>query len=227
MDKICGVYMIENIVDTNIYIGSSKDVDSRIRSHFKGLNANKHHSIYLQRAFNVYGKDSFDSKLLITCHPDMLLFYEQQFIDQWKPVYNMSGIAGRPEMTDHTKMSISIANKGRKLSVETRNNISKARTGRVTSEETKLKLSKLSKGIKKSWLSERMMGKVSPMKGRTQSDHARQLLSDINKGKVLSAEHKGKISKSCKGRKHSEETRIKMSESARKRWERYRLSKSK
>ena len=103
MEKICGIYMIENIVNKRIYIGSSKDVDKRIWGHFNALAKGKHKSSHLQNSYDKYGKDNFEGKILITCHSDMLLWYEQQFIDQWHPEYNKSNIAGKVEWTEDLK----------------------------------------------------------------------------------------------------------------------------
>lgn len=111
--KISGIYQIKNLVNSKIYIGSSKDVYLRRTQHFRKLRQNKHINAILQHSFNMYGIDNFEFEVLITCHPNMLLFYEQQFLDQWKPELNVATSATAPftggHHTDKTKKTCSEA----------------------------------------------------------------------------------------------------------------------
>lgn len=45
MDK-CGVYQIRNIINNQIYIGSSKNIQKRWKQHIKALCENKHDNIF-------------------------------------------------------------------------------------------------------------------------------------------------------------------------------------
>ena len=219
-DITCGIYMIENIIDNNVYIGSSKDIDGRISSHSRMLENNKHHSFHLQNAFNKYGFDTFEYEVLITCHQDMLLWYEQQFLDAWKPVYNMSGLAGKVEFTDEVIKKQSIKLIGRKCSDEHKRKISIAKTGnkywkgRSHSDDAKRKISMALQGR---LLSEEVKKRISnSLLGNTHTE-----------GHKLSEEHKKKISDAMKGnaygkgnthwigRRHSEESKRKISETKR------------
>ena len=96
MDKqICGVYKITNSVNNKYYIGSSCDIKNRIRKHFELLKRNKHHSVYLQNAYNKYGRNSFTYEILELCEKNNSLIIEQRYLDNipnWKNVYNMSKI---------------------------------------------------------------------------------------------------------------------------------------
>ncbi len=89
------IYCIRNIINNKIYIGSSVDFKNRVRLHRYDLNHNKHHSIYLQRAWNKYGEGSFVFEIIRSVEiKEHLVEYEQIFIDFFKPEYNMSKIAG-------------------------------------------------------------------------------------------------------------------------------------
>lgn len=62
--KNSGIYGILNIINNKIYIGSSKNISSRLSRHFYDLNRNNHHNQYLQNAYNKYGKESFQKIIL-------------------------------------------------------------------------------------------------------------------------------------------------------------------
>lgn len=48
-----GIYQIKNTKNNKVYIGSSIDIDRRWKEHTKDLENNKHHSIKLQRSYNL------------------------------------------------------------------------------------------------------------------------------------------------------------------------------
>ena len=47
MDKICGIYCIENLVNKKKYIGQSIDISARFKKHKNLLCNNKHNNIPL------------------------------------------------------------------------------------------------------------------------------------------------------------------------------------
>lgn len=53
------IYKIVNKTNGNFYIGSTFNPQDREKKHFNDLRLGTHHSIFLQRAYNLYGKDSF------------------------------------------------------------------------------------------------------------------------------------------------------------------------
>lgn len=116
-----GIYIIRNQINQKCYIGSTYQFSQRKSKHFKQLRENRHHSKYLQNAFNKYGEENFDFEILFTCPPDDLIRIEQYHINNYKPEYNMASIAG--------------SNRGVKFSDESRARMSKAFTGRKQSRE--------------------------------------------------------------------------------------------
>lgn len=64
MNKIIGIYKIENKVNGKVYIGESNNIKKRWDEHIEDLNNNKHHSYKLQIAWNKYGKDNFSFEIL-------------------------------------------------------------------------------------------------------------------------------------------------------------------
>ena len=59
-----GIYKIANQVTGDFYIGSAIDLSSRKYNHWLSLKKQKHHNLYLQRAFNKYGKDFFKFEII-------------------------------------------------------------------------------------------------------------------------------------------------------------------
>lgn len=61
---IQGIYIIENLVNHKVYIGSSVTVNRRLQKHKNDLRNNKHHSYKLQGSFNKHSEDKFSFRLL-------------------------------------------------------------------------------------------------------------------------------------------------------------------
>lgn len=91
-----GVYVIRNLVNGRMYIGSSIDVHSRIvDSHFPTLMAGIHHNPSLQNAWNKYGSRSFSFEVICYCPPESRLAIEQEYLDRfWSLLYNLNPTAG-------------------------------------------------------------------------------------------------------------------------------------
>lgn len=98
--KISGIYSIANIDDKHQYIGSSCDVKNRWYNHRWGLKNKRHHSPYLQRAWEKYGPEKFVFSILEECTKDTLVSREQHYIDLYKPEYNTAPFAATPPPPD-------------------------------------------------------------------------------------------------------------------------------
>jgi group I intron endonuclease len=115
---ITGIYAIENLKNGNIYIGSaSVCLRKRFKEHLNSLLANRHFSDYLQRSFNVHGKESFRFILLEKAISSECIEAEQKWLDVFCPEYNSCTIAG-------STLGIKISEVGRE-------NMSKAKKGRT------------------------------------------------------------------------------------------------
>lgn len=80
--KNVGVYKITNIKNNKVYVGSSKNLRKRRYDHFEMLKLNKHHSIYLQRAYNKSNnKNDFVFEVLEYCNEKDLLVKEQYWLN--------------------------------------------------------------------------------------------------------------------------------------------------
>lgn len=106
MPEEAGIYMIINILNNHKYIGSTNNFKRRLTRHRAELRKDRHHSLYLQRAYNKYGEDKFLVYILEKCSPikDTLIFLEQKYLDL-NPEYNIEKIADR-RFTKQTKLKV-------------------------------------------------------------------------------------------------------------------------
>lgn len=64
VQRIMGVYKIENKLTKKVYIGSAIDCHSRFKCHKYRLKTGVHHSAHLQASYNKYGLDNFEFILI-------------------------------------------------------------------------------------------------------------------------------------------------------------------
>lgn len=109
-----GVYKIENLINHKKYVGSSVNIYKRWKEHIQKLRNNKHHSIYLQNAWNKYGEGNFKFEVIQYVEDENeLINREQYWIDElgtYKYEYNECQIAGSPlgfKHSDETKLLMS------------------------------------------------------------------------------------------------------------------------
>ena len=206
-----GVYCITNKENGKKYIGSTINLVVRQKSHFKFLRLSKHHSKYLQHAYDKYGEQNFDFSTLVYCEPLELLRYEQFFIDTQKPEYNMCPTAGNRLGMKHNEESrrkMSEASKNRVITSECRKKISAAMKGRKLSKEHREKLGESHKGVsfsdeRKMKLSDALMGNKNSL-GHRHSEQTRKKQSEIMR--IVS------------GHKQTDETKQKIGESRKRAW---------
>ena len=86
--KICGVYKITNTVTGDFYIGSSKNVKSRLAVHKCQSTWKNYPSNQMYLDMMKYGTDKFEFQVVEEVEPEHLKEAEQQFIETLKPTYN-------------------------------------------------------------------------------------------------------------------------------------------
>jgi group I intron endonuclease len=97
IDNNCGIYRIKNMRTGKFYIGSSKNLKGRKRTHFNELKKGVHSSQHLQRSWNKeIDKSVFEFHVFIYCKSDDLIDVEQKCIDLMNPSYNSNRTAGKP-----------------------------------------------------------------------------------------------------------------------------------
>jgi len=156
-----GVYIIKNLLNNKVYIGSSKNVDERWVKHKFTLNNKKHCNGHLNRAWNKYGENNFKFSVIEYVELDNLIEREQYYIDYYDACnqnigYNIAPKAGSnlgwcPSEKTRKRMSES-AKKKPPVTEETKKKLSIARMGnknacRIVTDEERKKMSESHIGI--------------------------------------------------------------------------------
>lgn len=94
--KQSGIYCIKNKVTGDRYIGQSKNIAKRISSHKTMLKYNKHQysngeKSLLQNAWNKYGENNFEFKIIEFCNEDKLNEREIFWINKFKCNRSITG----------------------------------------------------------------------------------------------------------------------------------------
>lgn len=87
-EKISGIYKIINTITGDFYIGSSKNVKQRWRSHKSLSKWNEYPNNKMYQDMKRYGMDYFVFEILEEVEANKLKEIEQQFIEKLKPTYN-------------------------------------------------------------------------------------------------------------------------------------------
>lgn len=173
MDKICGIYMIENKINNHVYIGQAVDIYERWKEHIRYLKRQCHVNNHLQYAWDKYGADNFQFIVIEECDEFELnareiywIAEKNAFFDGYNQTKGGDGTRGFKHSNEaRRKMSENHANVSgennpmwgshhsdntkRKI-VENRNTVSgedHPNYGKHLSDETKQKLSESHKGI--------------------------------------------------------------------------------
>lgn len=160
------------------YIGSTKNLEMRIRNHRTKLLNGTHYSPKFQEVFTDW--DEIEVEFVYTQTEEDALELEQRGI-------NMNFLS------DLCCNSRKVALKPPSKSEEAKRRISEAMSTRVVSEETREKQSKRRKGVPVKWTEEGLASFRAKMVGREVSEETRQKLADINKGRKFTPEHVQKM----------------------------------
>lgn len=176
-----GVYVIENLMNNKVYIGSSTmRIIKRIEHHVSMLRAGKHKNTYLQNAFNKYGETTFCASVIETTEKHNTLEREQYWIDKEEKenLYNINPLAsGTPNMSKETILKRAETMKRKYASGEIESNFKK---GHVpwNKGKTDIDYSYL-KGVKKT-KSEKVLDKLKKQSEQIRDISPRVYVYDVN-----------------------------------------------
>lgn len=222
------IYKIVNLVNDKFYIGSTAHKKVRFREHRKQLRGNRHHCKHLQAAWNKYGEEKFDFRVVEEVPQAVSLqtvedrWLKEHFgkpycynsgaaaVAPWRGIYGANHFNFGKTMSDGQKDKISQSLK--KFYAE--DYLNHPRVGRTHSEEAKAKISaaKLANPTR-AWL------------GKERDAEARKKIGDAQRGKPknpgrkVSEEGRAKIRANIEagrshmhwlGRTHTEESKEKM-----------------
>lgn len=209
-----GIYKIENIINSKIYIGSSSKLNIRFNTHKHDLKVGRHGNSYLQNAWNKYGEKCFKFSIIEIVKDVKLLEEREQY---WCDFYSKTNELYNIRICSNSNI-------GLKRSAESRKKMSEAHLGKPSNvlgikhtDEARYNMS----------LSH--LGKSSGMKGKKHTDKAKSKMgnnsflgkhhteetkkkqSDAHKGKKLTEEHIENMRKANLGKRRTEETKQKIS----------------
>lgn len=174
-----GIYIVKNLINGNIYVGLSKNIERRFMEHKTPKNVTKKTTV-LSRSFRKYGLQNFDFRVLEEVENiEDLPAREMYWISTLKPKYNMNdgGLGNRSLIvTDETREVL--REKG------------KQQWQMKTDEEKRTQIINNLKG---------------PKKGHKVSDKNIEALKKANTGRVHSLEERQKRSSSLKGKQRKNE----------------------
>lgn len=187
--KKYGIYVIRNTVNDKIYVGKTMmSFGDRWDCHKAQLNGGYHENQHLQKAWNKYGKDSFEFEILHDCTGESVEFVNDLEIREIK-IAKDSGLSYNIHDGGDGGLLL-----GKHLSEEARRKIGEKNrvnmTGRKASIETRMKMSKSHKERISKW---------------TQEDRERfgRISSEKSRGYKWSDESKKKIAGNKNGAKYS------------------------
>lgn len=138
---LTGIYKIYSSLNPDLfYIGSSVDIDNRMKRHLYQIKNKTHNNPKILNYFNKYGINVFKYEILCVCEKSQLIEKENYYIQSnhcyfniLKNAYSLVGY----KHSESAKAKISIKNTGRKMTDEQIQKGVLARVGQKTSKGCK------------------------------------------------------------------------------------------
>lgn len=138
------IYKITNRVNGKVYIGqTTMSLTKRWRYH---CTPSSSYCRLLHRAIQKYGRENFTVEQIdVACDRDELDWKETYWISFYDSMnrdkgYNLLSGGRHHEISEETRLKMSVSQKGKTLSDDHRRKIGQSQVGRVQSKETRLKI---------------------------------------------------------------------------------------
>lgn len=102
--EISGIYKIVNKTNGKMYVGSSKNILRRWKTHKSRLRSKIHHNVILQRAWVKYGESNFSFEILEKVAFEELFVREKEWIASLHPEYNLGSVGGGDNISSHPNL---------------------------------------------------------------------------------------------------------------------------
>lgn len=210
-----GIYKITSPTG-KVYIGQSIEIGRR-KSYYKQMKCTRQPKIY--NSLKKHGWDKHKFEIIHECQREELNKLEVYYISLFKSFNSEFGLnlqsGGDVKLqSEETKRKISLANKGRVISIESRKKLSEAHKGKILSKEVRANMSKaqnlrapasedtkrkVREGIRRTYAdgTRNLMvsGDKNPFFGKKHSEETKKILSENAKKRMLTDDHLQKISK--------------------------------
>ncbi len=201
-----GVYCIYNRVNGKRYVGSSLNVERRLRVHKRKLLIGQHENRYLQRSWNRHGADAFEFWIFEMCLPKECVDREQFWIDACRSAerkfgYNLHPLVRSPLGVKRSEETLA------KMSAVTKERFNDPAFRAAASERAKQRFSDPAE--------RKRTAETQASLWKDPAYRLRQVMARV--GKKLSLQTKQRMSATRTGKKHSVATLVKMAESSKRR----------
>lgn len=148
-----GIYVIQNMFNNKVYIGSTTNILRRKKEHFRRLIKGNHCNCYLQAAYNKY-ENLLEFDVLEYCEVLCLPYMEQYWFNLTLCTnrefgYNLDKSAfnsGQHKLSDETKAKLSKAHLGKIIPRDIVEKVRQANTGQKRERQSKIMADKFRKG---------------------------------------------------------------------------------
>ena len=184
LPKSSGVYEIQNGITGRMYVGSSVNIRERGVQHVRDLNKGVHRCKHLQHAWNKYGSGSFVFVVLELCEVNRLVSQE----NAWMVSRNVF-------KNGYNTYTSSATGRGYRQSIEHVRNRTMHRVGSTLPDNVRQAVSK--SNAEREWTTEQRRSaqvRLSAGKAAMGKEEFSRHLSESMRGRVLTEEHKHKLS---------------------------------
>ncbi len=174
-----GIYMWTNLENGKFYLGSAKNLETRLKAYYNVNHLARETNRYINRALLKWGYSSFSLTILEYCSVNDLIKREQYYLDQLNPQYNICRTAG--------------STLGKLHSSEAKDKISKTKKATYLGEANSF--------FGKTHSEESIKKMVGSKSGKTLSELTIEKIRATRKGSKFTEEDKNKLSKAQPNRK--------------------------